>query len=268
MNRAPILFRCDGTPSHGWESFYQCLVLAGAMQRRRRGTHFLSRLEPQTLAGPILRGGHEWNETTTEVGSADDLDATIREARRLNAAAIVVAAPHLSEEYLRELDATGTLIVTVDNAADRAVPEQARRQPVPRPARGQVQAGARHATAPRQPVSADPAADPPAAAVAGPGAAAAVPGPRRARRGRLRQRDADDRRATGRHRGDQPAGPVRPAAPPAPGRAARVRGQARGPGRRGDRGAGAGRPRQPVPLRGHGRRRLSRWNWPASACRS
>ena len=61
MNRAPILFRCDGTRSQGWESFYQCLVLAGAMQRRRRGTYFLSRLEPQTLAGPILRGGHEWN---------------------------------------------------------------------------------------------------------------------------------------------------------------------------------------------------------------
>jgi spore coat polysaccharide biosynthesis predicted glycosyltransferase SpsG len=117
MTRAPILFRCDGTATHGWESFYQCLVLAGAMQRRRRGTYFLSRLEPQTLAGPILRGGHEWTETTTEVGSADDLDATIREARRLNAAAVVVAAPNLNEEYLRELDATGTLVMTVDNAA-------------------------------------------------------------------------------------------------------------------------------------------------------
>jgi spore coat polysaccharide biosynthesis predicted glycosyltransferase SpsG len=124
MTRAPILFRCDGTGAHGWESFYQCLVLAGAMQRRRRGTHFLSQLEPQTLAGPILRGGHEWNETTTEVGSADDLDATIREARRLNAAAIVVAAPQLSEEYLRELDATGTLVVTVDNSASVRFPNK------------------------------------------------------------------------------------------------------------------------------------------------
>jgi spore coat polysaccharide biosynthesis predicted glycosyltransferase SpsG len=124
MTRAPILFRCDGTRSHGWESFYQCLVLASAMQRRRRGTYFLSRLEPQTLAGPILRGGHEWNETTTEVGSADDLDATIREARRLNAAAIVVAAPNLSEEYLRELDATGTLVMTVDNEAGIRFPNK------------------------------------------------------------------------------------------------------------------------------------------------
>jgi spore coat polysaccharide biosynthesis predicted glycosyltransferase SpsG len=124
MTRAPILFRCDGGPSHGWESFYQCLVLAGAMQRRRRGTYFLSRLEPQTAAAPVLRGGHEWNETTTELGSADDLDATIREARRLNAAAIVVAAPHISEEYLRELDATGTLVVTVDNAADVRFPNK------------------------------------------------------------------------------------------------------------------------------------------------
>jgi spore coat polysaccharide biosynthesis predicted glycosyltransferase SpsG len=124
MTRAPILFRCDGSATHGWESFYQCLVLAGAMQRRRRGTHFLSQLQPQTAAAPILRGGHEWNETNTEVGSADDLDATIREARRLNAAAIVVAAPHLSEEYLRELDGTGTLIMTVDNEATIRFPNK------------------------------------------------------------------------------------------------------------------------------------------------
>ena len=124
IDRAPILFRCDGSTSLGWESFYQCLVLAGAVQRRRRGTYFLSQLQPQTAAAPILRGGHEWNETTTELGSADDLDATIREARRLNAAAIVVAAPHLSEEYLRELDATGNLIMTVDNEAGIRFPNK------------------------------------------------------------------------------------------------------------------------------------------------
>jgi spore coat polysaccharide biosynthesis predicted glycosyltransferase SpsG len=124
MTRAPILFRCDGSATHGWESFYQCLVLAGAMQRRRRGTHFLSQIQPQTAAAPVLRGGHEWNETTTEVGSPDDLDATIREARRLNAAAIVVAAPQLSEEYLRELDATGTLVLTVDNQAEIRFPNK------------------------------------------------------------------------------------------------------------------------------------------------
>jgi len=123
MNRAPILFRCDAT-SAGYESFYQCLVLAGAMQRRRRGTYFLSRLEPQTVAAPILRGGHEWSETTTTVGTADDLDATLREVRRLNAAAVAVAAPHVSEEYLRELDATGVLVLAVDNAAGVRFPNK------------------------------------------------------------------------------------------------------------------------------------------------
>ena len=59
-----------------------------------------------------------------ELGSADDLDATIREARRFNAAAIVVAAPNLNEEYLRELDATGTLVVAVDNAAEVRFPNK------------------------------------------------------------------------------------------------------------------------------------------------
>jgi spore coat polysaccharide biosynthesis predicted glycosyltransferase SpsG len=122
MNRAPILFRCDGTPSHGWESFYQCLVLAAAMQRRRRGTYFLSRLDPLSLALPVHRGGHEWNDTPTEVGTADDLDATLREVRRLGAAAVVVAAPQLSEEYLRELDATGVLVVALDHSAGLCFP--------------------------------------------------------------------------------------------------------------------------------------------------
>ena len=39
--RGPILFRCDGTTEAGWEPFYQCLSLAAALQRRRRGTQSL-----------------------------------------------------------------------------------------------------------------------------------------------------------------------------------------------------------------------------------
>jgi hypothetical protein len=92
MTRAPILFRCDGTATTGWESFYQCLVLAGAMQRRRRGTYFLSRLEPQTLAGPILRGGHEWNETTTEVGPGIHLWVQLYQQERRHLADVCAKA--------------------------------------------------------------------------------------------------------------------------------------------------------------------------------
>ena len=124
MNRAPILFRCDGTPAQGWEPFYQCLILAAAMQRRRRGTYFLSRLDPASLALTVHRGGHEWNDTPTEVGTADDLDATLRAVRRLQAAAVVVAAPRLHEEYLRELTATGVLVVAVDGTAGVCFPNK------------------------------------------------------------------------------------------------------------------------------------------------
>ncbi len=124
MNRAPILFRCDGNPTTGFEPFYQCLLAAGAMQRRRRGTHFLSHLDPLSLALPINRGGHEWNDTPTRVGTADDLDATLREIRRLNAAAVVVAAPDLTEDYLRELDASGALVVVIDSGADIYFPNR------------------------------------------------------------------------------------------------------------------------------------------------
>jgi len=59
-SRGPILFRCDGTPDQGWEPFYQCLSFAAALQRRRRGTHFLSYLDPLSLAHVINRGNNEW----------------------------------------------------------------------------------------------------------------------------------------------------------------------------------------------------------------
>ncbi|MFO0810976.1 MAG: polysaccharide biosynthesis protein [Gemmataceae bacterium] len=119
MSRAPILFRCDATPEAGYEGYYQCLVMASAMQRRRRGTYFFSRLDPLSLAVPIHRGGHEWVNADDPIGSPEDLDATLREVRRLGAAAVVVADPNVSEEYIRELDASGVLVVVVDADAKR-----------------------------------------------------------------------------------------------------------------------------------------------------
>jgi spore coat polysaccharide biosynthesis predicted glycosyltransferase SpsG len=115
MSRSPILFRCDGTPEAGWEPFYQCMTLAQAMQRRRRGTYLHSRLEPANLALTITRGGHEWLPAEHPVGTTDDLDETVRQARKIGAAAVVVVAPKVSVEYLRELTASGLLVVSLDN---------------------------------------------------------------------------------------------------------------------------------------------------------
>ena len=106
MSRSPILFRCDGTYEQGWEPFYQCMTLAQAIQRRRRATYFHSRLDPANLALTIHRGGHEWLPADHAVGCTDDLDATVRQARKVGAAAVVVVAPNISVEYLRELNAT------------------------------------------------------------------------------------------------------------------------------------------------------------------
>src|SRR5437763_3415840 len=124
MNRSPILFRCDGSAEQGYEAFYQCLVLAAAMQRRRRGTHFLSRLDPLSLALVAHRGGHEWREATDAVDTGDDVEATLREVRRLQAAAVVVAAPAVGEDYYRELCATGTLVVAIDSTAEITFPNR------------------------------------------------------------------------------------------------------------------------------------------------
>lgn len=124
MSRSPILFRCDGTVENGWEPFYQCMTLAQAIQRRRRPTYFLSRLDPVNLSLTIHRGGHEWVPALHPVGTADDLDDTLKQARELQAGAIVVGAPSVSVEYLRELTSSGLVVVTVHPEANLDFPNR------------------------------------------------------------------------------------------------------------------------------------------------
>ena len=116
-SRGPILFRCDGTPEQGWEPFYQCLSLAAALQRRRRGTHFLSYLDPLSLAQVVHRANNEWVPAEQPLAADRDLAVTIAQARRLSAAAIVVAGQGATPEYLAELRATGALLVVFDSTA-------------------------------------------------------------------------------------------------------------------------------------------------------
>ena len=115
--RGPILFRCDGTQERGWEPFYQCLSLAAALQRRRRGTHFLSYLDPLSLATAINRGNNDWVPAQQPLGSPGDLEATLAQVRRLNASAVVVAGEGVTTEYLSALRKTGTLVVVLDSTA-------------------------------------------------------------------------------------------------------------------------------------------------------
>jgi spore coat polysaccharide biosynthesis predicted glycosyltransferase SpsG len=120
--RGPILFRCDGTPEKGWEPFYQCLSLAAALQRRRRGTHFFSYLDPLSLATVINRGNNDWVPAEQPLGSSGDLDATIAQVRRLNAAAVVVAGEGITADYLRELRKTGAMVLVFDSTAGITFP--------------------------------------------------------------------------------------------------------------------------------------------------
>jgi spore coat polysaccharide biosynthesis predicted glycosyltransferase SpsG len=117
MDRSPILFRCDANADRGWEPFYQCLTYAAALQRRRRPAYFLGRIEPFPLLSQIVRGGNDYLTAGHPVGTAEDCDETIREVRRLGAAAVIVNAPGVQEEYLRELSSTGTTVVVIDSEA-------------------------------------------------------------------------------------------------------------------------------------------------------
>lgn len=124
MNRDPILIRVDGTAHSGWERLSRCLVLAAALQRRRRPTYFLSRLEPGSLALSIKRGGNDWLEADAAPGTSEDLTEAIQETRRLRPAAVIVDAADVGEDYLTALKATGTLVVSLDHLASIRFPSR------------------------------------------------------------------------------------------------------------------------------------------------
>ena len=114
VKRGPILFRCDGTKHLGWEPLHQCLALAASLQRRRRGTHFFSYLDPLSLAQTIHRGNNDWTPAECPVGTARDAALTVREARKIAAAAVIVAGD-VTPDYRAELRAAGLLVVACDS---------------------------------------------------------------------------------------------------------------------------------------------------------
>jgi spore coat polysaccharide biosynthesis predicted glycosyltransferase SpsG len=120
--RGPVLFRCDGTPERGWEPLYQCLSLAAALQRRRRGTHFFCYLDPLSLAVGINRANNEWGAAEQQLGTDGDLEATIAQVRKLSAAAVVVAGQGATPDYLAALKETGALVVVFDSTAGMTFP--------------------------------------------------------------------------------------------------------------------------------------------------
>jgi spore coat polysaccharide biosynthesis predicted glycosyltransferase SpsG len=124
MTRAPVLFRVDAGPRTGWEHLYRCLVFAGALQRRRRPAYFLSQLDPATLGLNVKRAGNDWLDADAVAGSAEDLQETIQEIRRLRPAAVIVDSPDVSEEYLAQLRNTGVLVASIDSLANYPFPSR------------------------------------------------------------------------------------------------------------------------------------------------
>lgn len=121
VKRGPILFRCDGTQEGGWEPLYQCLSFAAALQRRRRGTHFFSYLDPLSLAHAINRGNNDWTPAEQPIGTPEDAAATIAQIRRLGAAAVVVCGD-VSPEYLEELREAKAYVLTFDSKGTGVIP--------------------------------------------------------------------------------------------------------------------------------------------------
>lgn len=117
MERSPVLFRCEGTRVSGWESLYQCMTFASALQRRRRTAYFLGNYEPFPLLAQVARGGNEYLPAQHMIGTPEDCNETIRQVRRVGASAVVVAAPGISTEYIKELASAGALVAVIDTEA-------------------------------------------------------------------------------------------------------------------------------------------------------
>jgi spore coat polysaccharide biosynthesis predicted glycosyltransferase SpsG len=117
MTRDPLLIRVDATRAKGYERLARCLTLAAAVQRRRRPVHFLSQLEPNTLAMPIKRGGNDWVNMSHPAGSVADVPELLQEVLRLRPAAVVVDDADAGHDYLAELARSGVLVVSMDHLA-------------------------------------------------------------------------------------------------------------------------------------------------------
>lgn len=143
MSRSPILFRVDACPEQGYEQLSRCQVFAAALQRRRRTAYFLSRLEPGSLILPLKRGGNEYLEAESEVGTKEDLDDTLREIRRLSPAAVVVDSPNANEEYLARLSKAAPMVVSLDHHASCSFPSRLVINPLLGPSREAYEHGER-----------------------------------------------------------------------------------------------------------------------------
>jgi spore coat polysaccharide biosynthesis predicted glycosyltransferase SpsG len=121
VKRGPILFRCDGTADGGWEPLYQGLSFAAALQRRRRGTHFFSYLDPLSLAHVINRGNNDWTAAEQPMGSPEDAAVTIAQVRRLGAAAVVVCGD-VPRDYLEELREAKAYVLAFDSKGGGVIP--------------------------------------------------------------------------------------------------------------------------------------------------
>ncbi len=124
MNRDPIFLRVDATARTGYERLARGMILAAALQRRRRPVYFLSQLEPNSLALSIKRFGNNWLAMNHAAGSPDDLRETVQHIRKHNPAAIYVDDADVAQDYLAELVGAGLTVLSIDHLATNRCPSQ------------------------------------------------------------------------------------------------------------------------------------------------
>lgn len=122
MTRNPVFLRVDANPHTGYERLARNLILAAALQRRRRPVYFVSNLEPNGLAMTIKRGGNNWLPADHPLGSAADLKQTADLIARHEPGAIFVDDLDVNQDYYTALAETGITVLALDHLATSRFP--------------------------------------------------------------------------------------------------------------------------------------------------
>lgn len=114
-NSAVVLVRADASPAIGTGHMMRCLALAKAWQETGGAVSWMTAESIPVLEERLHREGIACTRTQAVPGSISDAEQTISEARRLNAAWVVVDGYRFPPFYVRTLERSGLHVLFVDD---------------------------------------------------------------------------------------------------------------------------------------------------------
>lgn len=116
----PLLIRADAGPRIGAGHVMRCLALAQGWQDRGGSALLATAMPHETIAVRLEDEGVELRPLEAEAGRADDAERTLRLAREVGAAWVVVDGYHFDASYQRRLKEAGPRLLWIDDETHAA----------------------------------------------------------------------------------------------------------------------------------------------------